>query len=100
MAGMGLPDNSGSILAPCCRQRVSHVSHTSACHAHFVPHLTESDLFVNTQQLPIGAWIGGLIKMAYDRELSISERRVKPADILHNASLILGKQIINILPEG
>lgn len=38
--------------------------------------------------------------MAYDRELSISERRVKPGDIIHNASLILGKQIVHILPEG
>ena len=38
--------------------------------------------------------------MLYDRELAVSERRVKPADILHNASLILGKQTIHILPEG
>lgn len=38
--------------------------------------------------------------MAYDRELSISERKVKPGDIIHNASLILGKQIVHILPEG
>jgi nucleoporin POM152 len=41
-----------------------------------------------------------LVRVAYDRELSISERRVKAADILHNSSLILGKQIIKILPEG
>lgn len=44
--------------------------------------------------------MAALVKLAYDRELSISERRVKPADILHNSSLILGKQIIHILPEG
>lgn len=36
----------------------------------------------------------------WDSELAISERSVKPGPILHNASLILGKQIINILPEG
>ena len=36
----------------------------------------------------------------YDRELAVSERRVKPASILRNSSLILGKQIIHILPEG
>lgn len=36
----------------------------------------------------------------YDRELSLSENRVKPADILQNSSLIMGKTIINILPEG
>lgn len=41
-----------------------------------------------------------MVKVAYDRELSISGRRVKAADILHNSSLILGKHIINILPEG
>ena len=39
-------------------------------------------------------------KLFYDRELSISEHRVKPADILHNSSIIVGKQIIHILPEG
>jgi len=38
--------------------------------------------------------------MVYDRELSISEHKVKPGDIIHNSSLILGKQIVHILPEG
>jgi nucleoporin POM152 len=38
--------------------------------------------------------------MLYDREISISENRVKPADILHNSSLIMGKHVIHILPEG
>jgi nucleoporin POM152 len=52
------------------------------------------------KQLPVGTWIGGLIKIVYDRELSISERKVKPGDIIHNSSLILGKQIVHILPEG
>ncbi|KAJ5548651.1 Nucleoporin [Penicillium frequentans] len=50
--------------------------------------------------IPLGAWLAGLVKVAYDRELSISERKVKPGDIIHNASLILGKQIVHILPEG
>ncbi|KAJ9611604.1 hypothetical protein H2200_004788 [Cladophialophora chaetospira] len=50
--------------------------------------------------IPILAWLGALFKVAYDRELSISEHRVKPADILQNSSIILGKQIIHILPEG
>lgn len=50
--------------------------------------------------IPIITWLGALVKVAYDRELSISEHRVKPADILHNSSIILGKQIIQILPEG
>jgi nucleoporin POM152 len=50
--------------------------------------------------IPVGAWLSAMLKIAYDRELAISEHRVKPGDILHNSSIILGKQIIQILPEG
>ena len=50
--------------------------------------------------IPIVAWAGSLLKIVYDRELSISDHRVDPADIRHNSSIILGKQIIQILPEG
>ncbi|KAL2441453.1 Nucleoporin [Exophiala dermatitidis] len=50
--------------------------------------------------IPLLSCLGAIVKLAYDRELSISEHRVKPADILHNSSIILGKQIIHILPEG
>ena len=46
------------------------------------------------------SWVIAVSKIFYDRELAVSERSVKPATILHNASLILGKQIIHILPEG
>jgi hypothetical protein len=51
-------------------------------------------------QLPIEGWLIFLTKTVFDREISISENSVRPASILHNASLIMGKQIINILPEG
>ncbi|KAF1946631.1 hypothetical protein EJ02DRAFT_430564 [Clathrospora elynae] len=50
--------------------------------------------------IPVQAWLVGLVGFLWDSELAISERSVKPGTILHNASLILGKQIINILPEG
>jgi nucleoporin POM152 len=50
--------------------------------------------------IPVGAFFASLVKVAYDRELAISEHRVKPADIIHNSSIILGKQIVQILPEG
>ncbi|MCJ1338508.1 hypothetical protein MMC09_003796 [Bachmanniomyces sp. S44760] len=50
--------------------------------------------------IPIGAVLAALTKVFYDRELAISGRSVKASSILHNASLILGKQIIHILPEG
>lgn len=41
-----------------------------------------------------------MLKVFYDRELAISEHNVKLSNILHNSSLIMGRQIINILPEG
>ena len=50
--------------------------------------------------VPIFTWLASLTRYVYDREIAISERRVKPASILQNSSLILGKQIVNILPEG
>ncbi|KAL2151592.1 hypothetical protein VTH82DRAFT_6690 [Thermothelomyces myriococcoides] len=49
---------------------------------------------------PLQAWFLGFIKIFYDRELAISEHNVKLSSILHNSSLIMGRQIINILPEG
>ena len=51
-------------------------------------------------QIPLSAWIGALTKLMYDREYAISERYVKPASVIRNSSVILGKQIIHILPEG
>ncbi|KAI4174822.1 MAG: hypothetical protein LQ343_002060 [Gyalolechia ehrenbergii] len=50
--------------------------------------------------IPLEAWLIAFTRFFYDRELTVSERRVKPASVLHNSSLILGKQIIHILPEG
>lgn len=50
--------------------------------------------------IPIGAGLAAITKLFYDRELAINERHVKHASIMHNSSLILGKQIIHILPEG
>lgn len=51
-------------------------------------------------QLPWQSWLLGLVKVFYDRELAISEHNVKLSSILHNSSLIMGRQVINILPEG
>lgn len=50
--------------------------------------------------LPWQSWILGFLKVFYDRELAISEHSVKRSQIVHNSSLIMGRQIINILPEG
>ncbi|KAH8688889.1 putative nuclear envelope pore membrane protein [Talaromyces proteolyticus] len=66
----------------------------------FLLHLAANVFLMFRIPLPVGAWATVLFKSFYDRELSISERSVKPADIIHNTSLILGRQIIHILPEG
>ncbi|KAJ5114603.1 Nucleoporin [Penicillium alfredii] len=66
----------------------------------FLLHVVGNIFLMFRIPIPLGAWISGMVKVAYDRELSISERKVKPGDIIHNASLILGKQIVHILPEG
>ncbi|KAK4963876.1 hypothetical protein LTR66_012596, partial [Elasticomyces elasticus] len=50
--------------------------------------------------IPLGPLFVALGKMMYDKELAIDEHRVRPATVMHNSSLILGKQIIHILPEG
>ncbi|KAB5533587.1 hypothetical protein GE09DRAFT_1144369 [Coniochaeta sp. 2T2.1] len=50
--------------------------------------------------LPWQHWILGFLKVFYDREIAISEHSVKRSQIVHNSSLIMGRQIINILPEG
>ncbi|RAH53856.1 nuclear envelope pore membrane protein [Aspergillus piperis CBS 112811] len=68
--------------------------------AIFIIHVVGNVFLMFRIPIPVGTWIAGMVKLAYDRELSISERSVKPGDIIHNASLILGKQIVHILPEG
>ena len=50
--------------------------------------------------LPWTSWLLAVVKIFYDKELSTSEHYVKTSNILHNASLIRGRQVINILPEG
>ena len=50
--------------------------------------------------IPFATWAVSLFGFLFDSEMAISERSVKQNAIIHNASLILGKQIINILPEG
>jgi nucleoporin POM152 len=41
-----------------------------------------------------------LLKLVYDRELSVLEHNVKVSDIINNSSRILGKHTVNILPES
>lgn len=66
----------------------------------FVVHAILDGMLMFRIGLPLQTWLVSLVGFMFDSELAISERSVKPGPILHNASLILGKQIINILPEG
>ncbi|KAK2747269.1 hypothetical protein FQN57_002167 [Myotisia sp. PD_48] len=68
--------------------------------AVFFVHAVMSVFMMFRIPIPMESWCIALVKLMYDRELSISGHRVKPGDILHNSSLILGKQVIHILPEG
>jgi nucleoporin POM152 len=72
----------------------------SAAFLLFVVHAAIDVMLMFKIGLPVQAWLMGIMGFLWDSELAISERSVKPGAILHNASLILGKQIINILPEG
>jgi nucleoporin POM152 len=51
-------------------------------------------------QIPLMGFLFATLKSFFDKELAISEHSVRASHILHNNSLIMGKQIINILPEG
>src|SRR5690242_1634296 len=66
----------------------------------FVLHAALDVMLMFRIGIPVQAWAVSLVGFLWDSELAISERSVKPGSILHNASLILGKQIVNILPEG
>lgn len=66
----------------------------------FVVHAVLDCMLMFRIGLPLTYWLVSLGSFLYDTETAINERSVKPGPILFNASLILGKQIINILPEG
>ncbi|KAI9662591.1 MAG: hypothetical protein M1821_008758 [Bathelium mastoideum] len=66
----------------------------------FLAHAILDGMLMFRVGIPFQAALIALSKLLYDRELALSEVNVKPADIIHNSSLILGKQIIHILPEG
>lgn len=73
---------------------------TSTSFLLFVVHAAVDIMLMLRIGIPVQAWFISFAGLLFDSELAISERSVKPGPILHNASLILGKQIINILPEG
>lgn len=66
----------------------------------FLVHFVANAFLMFRIPIPVLVWAASLLKLVYERELSISDHRVNPAGILHNSSIILGKQIIQVLPEG
>ena len=50
--------------------------------------------------LPYAAIFLSISKLFYDRELSLSDTRVNPGYLVDPSEIILGRQIINLLPEG
>lgn len=67
----------------------------------FAWHVALNWVLMLNVQVSWTAWLLGIVKVFYDKgELAISEHNVKVSSILQNSSLIMGKQIINILPEG
>ncbi|KAK8038017.1 hypothetical protein PG994_014784 [Apiospora phragmitis] len=52
-------------------------------------------------QFILTTWLLSIVNLMFsESEISLSGSDVKVNNILHNSSLIMGKQIINILPEG
>ncbi|KAK9470859.1 uncharacterized protein V1510DRAFT_244950 [Dipodascopsis tothii] len=50
--------------------------------------------------VPLSAFFGAAVKSVYDRELSISEHRVRAKDYMQPASHISGRHVVHILPES
>lgn len=66
----------------------------------FMAHALVDAVLMFRIPIPIGAGLAAFGRLLWDREMAVNEHRVKPGQVLHNSSLILGKQIIHILPEG
>ncbi|CAJ2508575.1 Uu.00g136010.m01.CDS01 [Anthostomella pinea] len=74
---------------------------SSAVMYYYVAHVIFNWLSMfNIIPMPGISWLLFFWRIFYNREIAISEHNVKVSNILHNSSLIMGKQIINILPEG
>lgn len=71
-----------------------------SCTVAFLGHAVFDLLVMLNVGLPFGPAIVAFLRVFWDREVAISEQYVKVSSVTQNASLILGKQIINILPEG
>ncbi|KAL2889998.1 Nucleoporin POM152 [Ceratocystis lukuohia] len=66
----------------------------------FAMHAIVNYMLMFNVSLPFQFGVAALWKAFFDSEIAISEHNVRVSHIIHNSSLIMGKQIINILPEG
>lgn len=74
---------------------------SAAVFALFMGHAAVDAMLMFRIPLPIGAVFAGMTRSLYGiREMALDEESVNPNRVLHNDSLILGRQIIHILPEG
>ena len=67
----------------------------------FMMHALGNAMLMFRIPIPITAWIAALVRAFFGAfETAINEHNVNPDHIKFNESLILGRQIIHILPEG
>ncbi|KEF62094.1 uncharacterized protein A1O9_00066 [Exophiala aquamarina CBS 119918] len=63
-------------------------------------HVVLNVMFMYKIMPPVLTWVWAFPKLFSDTENALSGGTVNPANILQNSSIILGKQIVHILPEG
>ncbi|KAF2155355.1 hypothetical protein K461DRAFT_266638 [Myriangium duriaei CBS 260.36] len=66
----------------------------------FLSHACLDGVLMFRIPIPLGAALMGLLRLVYDREVTISGSKVKYSNVIHDSSLLLGRQTIKILPEG
>jgi nucleoporin POM152 len=67
----------------------------------FLVHAIMDGMLMFQVGLPIGAGFAAIGRSFWGAyEMAVNEHNVNPQSVMHNDSLILGRQIIHILPEG
>ena len=67
----------------------------------FLIHAIADGMLMFQVGLPIGAGFAAIGRSFWGAyEMAVNEHNVNPQSVMHNDSLILGRQIIHILPEG
>ncbi|KAF2122489.1 hypothetical protein BDV96DRAFT_608525 [Lophiotrema nucula] len=72
----------------------------TTCACIWLMHAVVDYMLMFQKGIPLQSLLVSALALFFDSESAIGERNVSPGPIIHNASLILGQAIINILPEG